>query len=166
MPRKKKVTLPSKITKKSWFYKGNEELLNPHLNKFYISYSTATSWEKYRNDMIKQKFAGIELGKKIYAEMGNYLGSAVETGEFPKENPNGFTGQENLSLIPRPDNAEYERMVLIDMGEYVIIGFIDIFFEYKHPKQPKDKKIVCDVADLKTGGKKKRTNMRPRTIPK
>lgn len=140
----KGVVLPSKLTKDCWFYKGNEKLIDPHLNKYYISYSTASSWADYRGDFIKQKLAGIKLPDGVYSSLGNYLGSAVETGEFPKENPWGFTGQENLSLITRPEGAKYERMILIDRGEYVIIGFIDIMHEYEPG--------VVSVEDLKTGG--------------
>lgn len=147
---KAKIQLPSKIKEDSWFYKDNEELCKPHLGKPYISYSTVNSWtdEKYRADMIKQKFAGIELPGNIYSDFGSYLGEAVENGEYG-DNPNGFTGQENFQpfLDDRPENAVYEKMILIDMGEYVIIGFIDIYSE--------DEESRAIVVDLKTGGKDK-----------
>lgn len=145
---KAKIELPSVITENSWFYKENEELCKPHLGKPYISYSSVNSWEDYREDFIKQKFAGIEVPGSIYTEFGSYLGSAVEHGEFG-ENPHGFTGQENFQpfLDDRPENGEYEKMILIDMGEYVILGFIDIF------SLNEDNEAI--VVDLKTGGKKK-----------
>lgn len=146
---KAKIILPSVISEDNWFYEDNKELLEPHLGKPYISYSTLTSWEEYREDLIKQKFVGIKMPGGVYAELGSYLGEAVENGEFAKENPNGFTGQENFDLIERPAGAKYEHMILIDMGEYVVVGFIDILHEY-------DKKLkVVHVRDLKTGGKGK-----------
>lgn len=144
---KSKIKLPSKITKDSWFYKDNEELCKPHLGKYYISYSSVESWIGYREDFIKQKFAGIKTPDGLYAQLGNYMGEAVETGTFG-DNPSGFTGQENIDLKElRPEGAEYEKMIIIDMGEYVILGFIDVFHEYE--------KMVAHIRDLKTGGKNK-----------
>lgn len=144
---KAKIILPSVISEDNWFYKDNEELCKPHLGKPYISYSSITAWEEYREDFIKQKFAGIKLKGGVYAELGSYLGEAVENGVFDEKNPHGFTGQENFELIERPETAEYERMIIIDMGEYVVLGFIDILHEYA-PK-------TVHVRDLKSGGKKK-----------
>lgn len=142
-----KIQLPSIITEDCWFYKANKELCEPHLGKPYISNSSIDSWENYQEDFIKQKFIGIKLPDGLYAKLGNYVGEAVENGEFG-DNEFGFTGQENLDLSSlRPKGAEYEKMILIDMGEYVIIGFIDVFHEYE--------KNVVHVRDMKTGGKKK-----------
>lgn len=146
---KNKIELPSILTTDCWFYEANKELCDPHLNKPYISYSSSESWENYTNDFIKQKFAGIKLPQGLYASMGNYLGEAVEHGKFG-ENPFGFTGQENFHLIPRPEGAEYEKMVLIDFGEFIFIGFIDIYLE--------DEDGTVDITDLKSGGKGKEKN--------
>lgn len=143
---KTSIELPSKLDKSNWFYEGNEELINPHLGKYYISYSTVSSWEDYRNDFIKQKLAGIKLPDSIYGSFGSWVGTSVEHGEVQTNNY-GFTGGENISLIQRTENDKYERMILIDMGEYCIIGFIDIMREVA-PK-------VVQVIDIKTGGSKK-----------
>lgn len=149
---KSKVELPTILTKDCWFYEDNKELCDPHLGKPYISYSTVNSWEEYRDDFIKNKFAGIETPDNVYADLGSYIGSAVETGEWPEENPHGFIGQENFQdiLDDRPSTAIYERMILLDMGEYVIIGFIDIFNMYKEGDES-----LAQVVDLKSGGKGK-----------
>lgn len=136
------IKLPSIITKDCWFYANNKELCEPHLNKPYISYSSVSSWNEYRDDYIKEKFVGIKLKSGIYAELGSYAGHYLEYGEFPKDNPHGFTGQENLSPTLRPDGAEYEKMILLDMGSFCFIGFIDRYFE-------------GHVRDQKTGGAKK-----------
>lgn len=140
------IELPSKLSKDCWFYVGNEELINPHLGKFYISYSTVSSWEDYRSDFIKQKLAGIKLPDSIYGSFGTWVGTSVEHGEVQANNY-GFTGGENIYLIERTENDKYERMILIDMGEYCIIGFIDIMREIL-PK-------VVQTIDIKTGGAKK-----------
>lgn len=143
-----KIELPSILTKDSWFYENNKEMCDPHLGKPYISYSTVNSWEEYREGLIKQKFAGIEEAPNVYAEFGTYLGEAVEHGKFG-DNPSGFIGQENFQpfLDDRPENAEYEKMILIDMGDYVILGFIDIF--------AMTEENTAMVIDLKSGGKGK-----------
>ncbi|HSE99769.1 MAG TPA: hypothetical protein VLA48_02645 [Nitrososphaeraceae archaeon] len=140
---KVKINLPSKLDTSNWFYEGNEELINPHLGKYYISYSTVSSWEDYRTDFIKQKLAGIKLPDSIYGSFGTWVGTSLEHGEIQSNNY-GFTGGENISLIERKENAQYERMILIDMGEWCIIGFIDVFEEIA-PK-------VVNCKDLKTGG--------------
>lgn len=144
----KGINLPTKLTEETWFYKDHKEVLEPHLGKFYISYSTQESYNNYFEDFIKKKFAKIELPSSIYAELGNYLGTAVETGEFPKENPNDFQGKENIDLNNiRKEGAEYERLVVIDFEDFIFVGFIDVFHE--------DEKLGCTVVDLKTGGSKK-----------
>jgi hypothetical protein len=144
----KTIELPSSLNKENWFYEANKVLLDPHLGKPYISYSSVSSWVDYREDFIKQKLAGIKLPDGVYGKLGNYAGEALENGKFAEENPYGFTGQENLDFKAlRPAGAEYEKMILIDMESYVIIGFIDRY----HETSPG----VAHIRDLKTGGKGK-----------
>jgi hypothetical protein len=138
--------LPTILTEQTHFYKENEELCKPHLNKPYISYSSIDSWFNYPEDFIKQKFAHISLPDGIYAMLGTFVGEAIENGEFG-ENEYGFTGLENVDLKTlRPEGAEYEKMILIDRGAYVIVGFIDIYTEYGGK---------CHIRDMKSGGAKK-----------
>lgn len=145
---KNTIILPSVLTEECWFYKDNEELCKPHLGKFYISYSSVSSWEGYKKNFIKEKFAKIKLPEGIYGALGSYAGHALEHGEFPKDNPYGFTGQENMDLKAlRPEGSEYEKMILIDRGDFLIIGFIDRLLEYKPD--------TVHVRDQKTGGSKK-----------
>lgn len=141
--------LVSRLTEETWFYKEPkyQEQLKPHLGKFYISYSTQESWIEYKEDFIKQKLIGLPQSEGIYKDLGSYLGHAYEHGEFPKENPRGFIGQENFDFneVRHPD-AEYEKLIVIDRGEYIIIGFIDKFVKYEDGVW---------VNDLKTCGKDK-----------
>ena len=141
----KQLDLPSKITKDSWFYKENKELCDQYLGRPYISNSTHTSVNDYFGDYVKEKLAGIDLGPKIYAEFGTYVGEAIENGFFAEDNPNGFEGQENLNLS-REEGVEYEKMIIIDRGNYVILGFIDKYKEVEG---------VADIIDVKTGGSNK-----------
>lgn len=140
------VSLPSVLTKESWFYEQNKKLCEPHLGKPYISNSTMESWYEYKEDFIKEKMCGIKTPRKIYAEFGSWVGTAIENGFFAETSE--FGGQNNLVLSKeRLKGAEYEKMILIDRGSYVILGFIDRFL-----------RLPCggvEIKDYKTGGKEK-----------
>ena len=141
------INLPSVLQESTWFYKENEDKLKHLLGVPYISYSTTSSWFTYKEDLIKQKFAGIKLPDGIYANLGNYVGEAVENGYFSENNPHGFVGQENLDLNRyRKPNAEYEKIVIIERDGYFIVGFIDIFYIENE---------IANLEDNKTGGKDK-----------
>ena len=145
-----KVNLVSTLTEDSWFYKEEryQEQLKPHLGKPYVSYSTIESWEEYREDFIKEKLVGLPQPFGIYKTFGSYLGTAFEEGKFPEDNPHGFIGQENLDLSKyRNDASEYEKLIIIDRGEFIIIGFIDKF------ERLEDGSV--HILDLKSGGAKK-----------
>lgn len=147
---KEKINLPSTLTEETWFYKNEryQEQLKPFLDKPYISYSTMESWCEYTEDFIKEKLVKLPQPFGIYKEFGSYLGKAYEDGVFPSDNPYGFIGQENLDLSKyRSDNAEYEKLIIIDRVDYIIIGFIDKF------ERAEDNSIW--VNDLKSGGSKK-----------
>ena len=138
------INLPSVLTEDTHFYQEHKEKLQPYLGRPYISYSSVSSWFDYKDDFIKQKFAGIKLPDGIYALMGNYVGEAIEHGYFAENNPNGFEGQENLDFSRyRKEGAEYEKLIVIDMGDYIIVGFIDIFYVENE---------TVNVEDMKSGG--------------
>jgi len=143
------INLVSRLTEDTWFYKElkYQEELKPFLGKPYISYSTMESWLEYTEDFIKEKLVGLPQQPGAYKEFGSYLGHAYEHGEFPTDNPRGFTGQENINFddIRHPD-AEYEKLIIIDMGEYFIVGFIDKFLRLEDGVW---------INDLKTLGKDK-----------
>jgi hypothetical protein len=141
-----KLNLPSKLTKDSWFYEKHKDVLEKHLDKQYISYSTQSSWVDYREDFIKQKLANIKLPDSIYSAFGSWVGESTEHG-VAQVNDYDFKGAENLELIPRPEGAIYERLIVIDFGEWILIGFIDVFVE----KEGK----VASLVDIKSGGAKK-----------
>lgn len=145
-----KVNLTSILTEDTWFYKESryQEQLKPHLGKHYISYSTMESFNEYIEDFVKEKLVGLPQPFGIYKEFGSYLGTAYENGNFEHDNPHGFIGQENLDLSKyRSDDAEYEKLIIIDRGDYIAIGFIDKF------ERLEDGSVW--VNDLKSGGSKK-----------
>lgn len=145
MKEKKQIILPTVLREDSWFYEENKEVLEPYLGKPYLSYSSAESWESYREDFIKKRFVGIELPFGIYGAMGTYVGEALEHGEFDKSNPNGFIGQENLDFEKlRPKGAEYEKLIIIPREGYFILGFIDRYED--------EGDLGVNILDFKTGG--------------
>ena len=121
------MNLPSILTEESWFYEKHKEELKPFLGKPYLSYSTAQSYENYTEDFVKQKLVGLPRTNTVYSDLGNFLGSAVETGEWG-DNPHGFEGMENVDLEKlRPENAQYEKLIIIDFGDWFCLGFIDVY---------------------------------------
>jgi hypothetical protein len=144
------MNLPTVLTETTRFYKEPYiEQLKPFLGKPYISYSSVGSWNEYKDNFIKEKLVGIKLPQGIYASFGNYVGEAIENGFFG-ENPYGFIGQENLDLERyRKPNAEYEKLIVIDRGGFIIVGFIDIYYEQDGKKY---------LEDMKTGGKGKESS--------
>lgn len=143
-----KINLPSRLTEDTWFYKEPryQKQLEPYLGKFYISISSVESWLEYKESFIKEKFVKLPQPFGIYKEFGTYLGEAMEKGQFG-DNPHNFVGQENFDLdVMRPEGAEYEKLIVIDRGEYIIIGFIDRYIRVEKGAQ---------VLDLKSGGKTK-----------
>ena len=143
------MILPSKITEDSWFYKVDryKKQLEPFLGRYYISYSTSSAWGNpaYSGQLIRQKLMGFPFTTNVYSDFGNWVGESVEKGEIQK-NKHDFFGEENIKKVGRPENAEYERLVLLDMGDFVFLGFIDIFVEEEDG---------VFVGDVKTGGKGK-----------
>lgn len=119
--------LPTKITKDVWFYEANKEILEKYLGVPYVSYSTVTAFgnPSYFDGFIKSKFAGIRDEGSVYTKLGSFLGESIEKGVW-QDNPEGFKGLENLNLEDfRDENAEYEKFVLVDFGDFILIGFID-----------------------------------------
>lgn len=139
------IDLPTVLDEENWMYKKHPKDLEPFLGQPYLSYSSKESWENYRGDFIKSKFAKFPRNSSIYAELGNYIEAAWELGRFETKN-DMFGGEENLKYIPRPEGAEFQKLVVIPRNGYNIIGFIDMFLE-----TPKGAHVV----DLKTGGKGK-----------
>lgn len=146
----KQLELPTVINEDCWFYEANKEELEKHLGRPYLSYSSIEQWNNYREDYIKSKFGYIKLPMGVYAEFGNFVGHYLEHGKVMSDNPHGFTGVENLSIMDnhlRPgvddDETEHEAFVCLDMGSFIVIGFVDelLYKEYG---------LV--VVDLKTGG--------------
>lgn len=138
----KEIILPTVLREDTHFYKQYEEQLKPYLGQYYISYSTASGVDKYMEDLIKGKFAGIKPKPTCYTELGGFLGRAIETGEFEKENPYGFEVDASLDINKfRPEGAEYEKLVIMPLFDNVIfIGFIDVYLKTEKGARVRDNK--------------------------
>ena len=143
------INLTSVLTENTHFYKEHYiEQLKPHLGRPYVSYSTMESWNEYREDFIKEKLVGLPQPFGIYKEFGTYIGTAYENGNFEHENKHGFIGQENIDWTKyRQEGDEYEKLIIIDRGDYICVGFIDKFLRLG------DNTVW--VNDCKSGGAKK-----------
>jgi hypothetical protein len=88
---------------------------------------------------------GIKLPSSPYAEFGTSIGVARETGDYSIFN---IETKEILDNIARQDDCIYEREILLDMGEFVVQGFIDEL-------TPTSTEQEYVIVDNKTGGKGK-----------
>ena len=106
-----------------------------HLNgKTKLSYSQISSWldPTYKAGYIKQYIAGIKLPSGIFAEFGSACGTYIEalgTGDISvhdeyKHLLSDFD-KEVLEGLELPKNSVYEDLIVIDMGDFVIEGFMD-----------------------------------------
>lgn len=146
----KQLELPTVISEDCWFYEANKDELKKHIGRPYLSYSSIDQWNNYREDYIKSKFGYIKLPMGVYAEFGNFVGHYLEHGKVMNSNLHGFTGVENLSIMDNhlspgvdDDKTQHEAFICLDMGSFIVIGFID---ELQH------KGDGLAIVDLKTGG--------------
>ena len=119
-----------------------------HEGKPKISYSQYNSWceDTYRGDYIGKYFLGVPDPGNIFTDFGGYVGEFLESGV----DNSGYLDAEDLkwlNTVERPENAEYEREVVLDLGEFVVQGFIDQNWETPEG---------MIVKDFKTGGDKQK----------
>lgn len=102
------------------------ERYKKHIGKQAISYSTYNSFieDGYRGSWFANKFLKLPSEGNIFTEYGSSVGNYQETGIIQP-----YLSDFDMSVLdkehPANPNAEYEREILIDMGEYVIYGFVD-----------------------------------------
>jgi len=144
---KSKVVLPKIYDSKS---DGASGRFPQHDGKPKISYSQYNSWceDTYRGAYIGKYFIGVPDPGNIFTDFGGYCGEYLETG-VDKSNYLDAQDIKWLDTVEKPENAEYEREIVLDRGVYVAQGFIDQ--NYKVEKANGD----MDVIDFKTGGEKK-----------
>lgn len=117
------IILPKKYESRSGDY--------AHLNgKYKLSYSQYSSYsdEQYQNDYYVQYFLGIRLPSGEFAEFGSAVGEYIEykaKGELKQ----GLLSEEDMKVIDScvdfPDGCVYEDEVALDLGDFVVEGYID-----------------------------------------
>lgn len=120
-----------------------------------ISYSQYNSWceDMYRGAYIGKYFIGVPDSGNIFTDFGGYCGEYLETG-VDESNYLDAIDIQWLNTVEKPKNAEYEREIVLDRGVYVTQGFIDQNFE----EPTKQKIVLMNVIDFKTGGEKKKAD--------
>ena len=111
--------------------------------KGHFSYSQYNKWKTNKKEYIKQYFLGEKFEGNAYTEFGTLIGEALENNDF-----SAFTKkeQEVLSQITRLD--EFERKIEFDLGDFVLLGFIDSNDSYAPD-------VVKTIIDYKTGAMNK-----------
>lgn len=116
-----------------------------------LSYSQITSWKSptYKSGYIKQYICGIELPSGMFADFGSACGTYIEA----KANNDPGCHEEYahilsdndraiLDALEYPEDSIYEDLVVIDMGDFCIEGYID---RSKHADK------TATILDYKTG---------------
>jgi len=120
-----------------------------HKGKPRLSYSAYTSFkeESYRGDFFANYFLGMESKGNVFTDYGGKCGEFLE--KLERSDLSEFDISV-LSKLERPDNAKYEREIVIDRGSYLIQGYIDQEYERE------DGKLI--LQDLKTGSIEKKAD--------
>jgi hypothetical protein len=110
-----------------------------------ISYSQYSSFNDplYKSQYICQYMLGIPDPGNIFAFFGGQVGVFLETNGQEVGDMLGEDTVEVLKGVPRPKGSQYEVEIVVDRGDYVIQGFIDIEW--------KDEEGKLHVKDYKTG---------------
>lgn len=141
---KSKIVLPRVYSNKD---EGVSGRFPQHEGRPKISYSQYNSWceDAYRGAYIGKYFLGVPDPGNIFTDFGGYVGEYLEKGV----DDSGYLDAEDLKwldTVEKPENAEYEREVILDLVDFVTQGFID-----QNWMTPEG----MIVKDFKTGGDKK-----------
>lgn len=153
-------------------YKATNKKFKEHNGKPKLSYSQYTSFNdpQYTNGYVLGYIFGIPQPSNFWAGFGTYCGTALEYRMNPSkakgkdaqtlEKAYEYFNEKDIETLKKadkmfPENAVYEREVVLDRGSYVTQGFIDV--NYAQPLDTKEEKFVTNVVDAKTGGKNSKT---------
>ncbi len=164
MKKSKKLTLPK-------VYATTDKKFEKHNGKPKLSYSQYTSFnsEQYKNSYILGYMFNIPQPGNNWSLFGSQVGTAIEyrmdfskaegkdkklldkaTEHFNKKDIETLHKVNNMF----PDNAKYEREVVLDRGSYVTQGYIDVYL-------PENEGVGVSVIDAKTGGKNSKSGKNP-----
>lgn len=135
-------------------YKATLEKYEKYNGMPKLSYSQYTSWKDplYKKDYMLGYFFDIKQDSNVWADFGSDVGSFIE--HYSKGLPYKPTilSQDDLSILKKleyPDNSEYEDEIVVNMGDFVIQGFID---------RSTFNKNKVSIYDYKTGNIDKKAN--------
>lgn len=101
-----------------------------HKGKPKLSYSQYTSYKDpdYHLEYYVQYFSGINTGGNVFSEFGGFCGTKIEHNAKGLEYETPLT--ENCLRILKdeinyPKNCEYEDEICVDLGDFVVEGYID-----------------------------------------
>lgn len=133
MTKLKNINLPTKV-KDSWFYQEEQykEQLKEYEDWSYISYSTAGDLTEYFEDLIKEKITKVKsYTENCYTRLGNWWGTAQAQGFFDESDEFAVDTSFDINKF-RPEGAEYEKLVTLELSKeekVLFIGFIDVYYE-------------------------------------
>ena len=112
---------------------SSETNYQEHNGKPKLSYSQYTSWNdpKYKLDYIKQYMMGIVIPSGIFAEYGSNVGEYLEwkgNGKVDNKPSTPLLSDSDIEILEKSHlsaNGKYEDEIVVDMGDFVIQGFID-----------------------------------------
>jgi hypothetical protein len=156
MKKMKQLNLPR-------IYQSTSEKFKKHDGRAKLSYSQYTSWKdpQYKNSYILGYMFGIRQAGNNWSLMGSQVGTAIEYRmDFSKaegadkellDSAMEHFNETDIATLHKvnkmfPENAEYEREIVLDRGHYVTQGFIDMYISDNQGSG-------VSVIDVKTGGK-------------
>lgn len=134
-------------------YKSEDGKYAEYDGKYKLSYSQYTSWKEpeYKPEYILQYFGGAKVDAGIFAAFGGDVGTYIEhkaNGDAYEPTMIGDDDIKVLESLDYPPNCVYEDEIVVDMGDFVIQGFIDRS-EFLKPN-------AVGILDYKTGSIEKK----------
>lgn len=117
-----------------------------------LSYSQISSWKSplYKSGYVKQYMLGVKLPSGIYADYGSACGTYIEslaTGDKSCHTEYQHLLSESdrkvLEALEYPNDSVYEDLVVLDLGEFCLEGYIDRATHF--PEK------IAHIVDYKTG---------------
>lgn len=128
-------------------YEATKDKYKQHNGKPKLSYSQYNSWisPEYRKDYILRYFMGRKDEGNKWSDFGGEIGKFIESHASGSVLDTKIISNEDIEILKGleyTDNCEYEDEIVVDMGDFVIQGFID-------RSKYKDNEVI--ITDFKTG---------------
>jgi len=104
-----------------------------------LSYSQIKCFKDSKQGFIDRYILQVPFVGNEYTDFGSKVGEALESGDFT-----GFNEEESSVLLKVERLDEFEKLVCLDFGSFIMYGYIDT-----------NSSDLSKIIDYKTGGKKK-----------